>query len=171
MSGDWTDDSGHDYILPFSRAVRFHGHVCPGLAIGYYASNIAMRWLYGEKAPEDEVVAVIETAGCPVDAVQVITGCTTGKGNLVVHDSGRLVFTFLLRGRGKGVRISLKPEYGVDRLDPGLAAISAKISSGTATNTELDEFRERVEAVCRAILGGSGGEMFDIRPCNDDLPR
>jgi len=62
------------------RAVQFHGHWCPGLATGIRAAELALREI-GHEADE-EVVAVVETDMCGVDAIQFLTGCTFGKGNL-----------------------------------------------------------------------------------------
>ena len=153
---------GH-YVVPFSQAVKFHGHICPGLAIGFYASHMAMRWLAGEKSPDDETYAVLESCGCGADAVQAITGCTIGKGNLVIHDLGKQVFTFGIRGRPQAIRIALRPEYTPDHRDSGLLELSNKVSSGEASVEEIVELRRRIEGVCRAILESPGEAVFDIR--------
>jgi formylmethanofuran dehydrogenase subunit E len=69
------------------ETTNFHGHWCPGLAIGIRASE----WVLKEmgKAPDEEIVAVVETDMCGVDAVQYLTGCTFGKGNLIHKDYGK----------------------------------------------------------------------------------
>ena len=53
-------------------AVAFHGHWCPGLALGVRAAELALEEV-GPSGDED-VVAVTETDMCAVDAVQVLTG-------------------------------------------------------------------------------------------------
>ncbi|HEX2027481.1 MAG TPA: FmdE family protein, partial [Nitriliruptorales bacterium] len=65
-----------------ARVVDFHGHLCPGLAMGIQAARFALDEI-GPHAQDEEVVAVTETDMCGVDAVQVLTGCTFGKGNLI----------------------------------------------------------------------------------------
>lgn len=154
---------GGHYVVPFSQAVKFHGHICPGLAIGYYASHVAMRWLAAEKSPDDEVYAIIESTGCGADAVQAITGCTTGKSNLIIYDYGKQVYTFGIRGSPKAIRIALRPEFTIDRLDPGLQELREKVSSGHATIEEVDELRRRIERICRAILESPGESVFDVK--------
>ncbi len=62
---------------------RFHGHMCPGLAMGIRAAEVALTEI-GPHAEDEEVVAVVETDMCGVDAIQALTGCTFGKGNLHV---------------------------------------------------------------------------------------
>lgn len=104
------------------KAVEFHGHLCPGLAIGYRASEAAMQEIGISRAYDEELVCVVENDSCSVDAVQFLTGCTFGKGNLVFKDHGKQVFTFAPRRRpGRAVRVSLKagaiPPPGED-VDP-----------------------------------------------------
>ena len=64
------------------RAREFHGHLCAGLTIGIRASQIALREI-GPHSADEEVVAIVETDMCAVDAIQLLTGCTFGKGNLI----------------------------------------------------------------------------------------
>ena len=88
----------------------FHGHWCPGLAIGLRAGEYVINNL--GRADDEEVVALVETDMCAVDAIQVLTNCTFGKGNLKFRDHGKLAFTFFRRKDGKGVRLV----FDADRL-------------------------------------------------------
>lgn len=88
-----------------ARIVEFHGHSCPGLAIGIRASELAIREL-GSPDKADMVV-VTECDMCGVDAIQCLTGCTFGKGNLIHRDYGKMAFSFYDRRSGKGVRMVL----------------------------------------------------------------
>ena len=91
------------------RIVDFHGHLCPGLAMGIQAAQIALREI-GAHAKDEEVVAVVETDMCGVDAIQFLTGCTFGKGNLIHRDWGKNAFSFFRRSDGRAIRISLRPD-------------------------------------------------------------
>jgi len=82
----------------FKRCAAFHGHVCPGLSIGFRAAKAGMRYLQAMRAEDEELVAVVETDACSADAVQVLTGCTFGKGNFIYKDYGKMVG----EGRRKG---------------------------------------------------------------------
>ena len=95
--------------IPFEEVAAFHGHVCPGLAIGYVMSRAALRALADERAEDEELVAVVENDACGVDAVQYLTGCTFGKGNLIFRDYGKQVYTFYHRASGKAVRVTQAP--------------------------------------------------------------
>ena len=94
-------------IPDFEDVVAFHGHACPGLAFGFRASLAALAEL-GERSEDEELVALVENRSCAVDAIQVVTGCTLGKGNLILPDYGKQVYTFLKRPSGQGVRIVVK---------------------------------------------------------------
>jgi formylmethanofuran dehydrogenase subunit E len=102
----------------FEDCVRFHGHACPGLALGYRVAKFALGRL-GERARDEELVAIVENDSCAVDAIQVITGCTFGKGNLVFRDYGKQVYTFLTRPSGQALRVVIDwnapPETDAER--------------------------------------------------------
>ena len=84
---------------------QFHGHKCPGLAIGYRAAVLAMEKLgLSEGSQDEELVCISENDACGVDAIQVITGCTAGKGNLIFHMTGKEAYSFYCRKSGKSIR-------------------------------------------------------------------
>jgi formylmethanofuran dehydrogenase subunit E len=95
----------------WDKCVAFHGHECPGLAIGFRASQIAAKMLGEEMSAlkDEEIVCDTENDACGVDAVQVLTGCTIGKGNLIYRATGKMAFTFFCRTSGKNIRVVLKP--------------------------------------------------------------
>jgi len=92
----------------WQRCVEFHGHACPGLAIGFRACEAAKQAMDIHFSQDEELVCVTENDACGVDAVQVLTGCTFGKGNLIYRDVGKMAFTFFDRHTGKGVRVVFK---------------------------------------------------------------
>jgi formylmethanofuran dehydrogenase subunit E len=66
------------------------------------------------KAHDEELVAIVENDACGVDAVQVLTGCTFGRGNLIFHDYGKSAYTFFSRRTGAGVRVVWKEPQATD---------------------------------------------------------
>ena len=94
------------------KAIDFHGHWCPGLAIGVRAAQWALQEM--GKAPDEEIVAVVETDMCGVDAIQALMGCTFGKGNLIHRDYGKTAFAFYRRRDGKSVRLVFNPAIYAD---------------------------------------------------------
>lgn len=92
----------------WNKCVEFHGHACGGLAIGYRMSHIIMERMNLTFSADEEVVCVTENDACCLDAVQVISGCTMGKGNLILRPTGKTAFTFFSRKTGQRLRILLK---------------------------------------------------------------
>ena len=82
--------------------IAFHGHSCPGLTIGIRASELAIKKMDIQNA--ENPLCVTETDMCGVDAIQFLTGCSFGKGNLIHKDYGKSAFTFYDRDTHKGFR-------------------------------------------------------------------
>lgn len=53
----------------FKGCAEFHGHVCPGLAIGFKAAEVLRARLGATRAPDEELVAIVETDACGADAI------------------------------------------------------------------------------------------------------
>jgi formylmethanofuran dehydrogenase subunit E len=155
-------------IDDFQKCADFHGHVCPGLAIGYQAAKAGIAWLSENRARDEEIVAIVETDACGSDAVQVLTGCTFGKGNFIYKDHGKQAFTFMSRKSGKGVRIAMKP--GVIGLDERHQKLLGKVMDGSATEEELEEFWVIHRRKSLEILEKSPEALFTIKAVDIPLP-
>ncbi len=122
------------------KSIRFHGHQCPGLAVGIRVSEVVLREL-GKPARDEEMVAIVENNSCGVDAIQLLTGCTFGKGNLVFNDFGKSVYTFINRETNKALRISIKKDaYDTDEEHRNLFA---KVRDKSATEAERELFTQK----------------------------
>jgi formylmethanofuran dehydrogenase subunit E len=134
------------------EVVDFHGHLCPGVAIGYRAARAAMDSMGLSRAYDEELVCVVENDSCSVDAVQYMTGCTFGKGNFIFNDYGKQVFTFASRQRpGRAVRISLRP----DAIPP--------------PGEDVDPVKRREEALGR-LLTAPVEELYYVDEIDFELP-
>jgi formylmethanofuran dehydrogenase subunit E len=81
----------------------FHGSLAPGLIIGGFIVDLALKHL-----PEGEFFdAICETPICLPDAVQILTPCTIGNGWLKILDFGRFAVTMYEKQSGWGVRVYL----------------------------------------------------------------
>ncbi|MHA1669436.1 MAG: FmdE family protein [Promethearchaeota archaeon] len=89
------------------KATIFHGHICPGVALGVLVAKYALENGF-EHSPDEELVAIVENNNCSIDALQAILSTTYGKGNLVHRDYGKNNFTLFSRKAKKGVKLSLK---------------------------------------------------------------
>ncbi len=92
------------------KAIEFHGHSCPGLAIGVIAAKYVLD--HGNDfSVDEELVAIVENDNCSVDGLQALLGITFGKGNLLYKDYGKNSFTIFNRTQNKAVRLSLKGDF------------------------------------------------------------
>lgn len=89
----------------WDKCVAFHGHACPGLALGVRLCEFVRQRLGTDYAPDEELVCVAETDSCPVDAVQAVLGCTVGKGNLLYRPTGKTAYSFYNRSTGESFRV------------------------------------------------------------------
>ncbi len=125
------------------KCVEFHGHLCPGLIYGYMVARAAMDLLKLNRSRDEEVVAISENDSCAVDALQILLGTSIGKGNLILKDYGKNVYTILNRQNKKAYRFSRKKHYqyqGKSRDE--FFQLDAAISSGTAS--EKDKQRHKM---------------------------
>lgn len=147
--------------------VKFHGHVCPGLALGYRVSALALKEL-GRKSMDEEIVAIVENNSCAVDAVQVMTGCTFGKGNLIFKDYGKQVYTFIKRPSGKAVGISIDwtppPETEKQK------EIWQRYIKGDHSAKVLRSIHQRKAKKIESILKASDKDLFKIKHLKIPLP-
>lgn len=154
----------------YDDAVAFHGHTCPGLALGCRAAQYAMDALMAGRSEDEELVCVVENDACGVDAVQVIAGCSVGKGNLILRDFGKHAYTFFDRRYNRAIRLVQRPEPVAGRIDPGAAALRAKVAGGTATREEAAELEQRQAAIIEKILAMPVEELFIIREVDYVIP-
>ena len=150
------------------KTVAFHGHMCPGLAIGIRAAEVALKEI-GPHAHDEEVVAVVETDMCGVDAIQFLTGCTFGKGNLIHLDYGKNSFTFYRRSDGKGIRLVTRRQ-ALDEPDPEWEILRNRLGEANLTQEERDRFRQLHEARSKKILDLPLKNLFEIKEPQDKIP-
>ena len=162
------DEGEEPAILPFSEVVRFHGHLCPGVTLGYCASEIALRELYSGRDVDEQLVAIVENDACGIDAIQAVTGCTLGKGNLIFHDYGKHVYTFINRATKDAVRISLKERKTDD--DAAQKAIQDRIRNGRASPDDKLALKRLRQEKIDAMLTGDPGKYFDVKHVKVEIP-
>ena len=126
----------------WSDCAAFHGHECGGLTIGYKAALYAIELLGLEFSGDEEVCCISENDACGVDAIQVMLGCSAGKGNLMFHLTGKQAFNIYERRSGKSVRLVLRDRpVGMSR-----------------------------EESFRYLQSREPAELFDVKPVSIPLP-
>lgn len=95
--------------------LKFHGHKCPAMPMGLRVGAAAMNKLGIERTGDGEWLALVEIgenhcATCFADGVQVITGCTLGKGNIKKLGYGKWGLILINKKTQKAVRVVPKGE-------------------------------------------------------------
>ena len=95
--------------------LTLHGHRCPAMPMGLRAGAAAMNALGVQRATDGQLVALVEIgerhcATCFADGVQVITGCTLGKGNIHKLHVGKWGLTLIHKESGRAVRVVPRAE-------------------------------------------------------------
>ncbi len=147
-------------------AVQFHGHLCPGLALGFRVAKAALRELKADRPQDEELVAVVENDSCAVDAIQFITGCTFGKGNLIFRDYGKHVYTFYNRRTGQGVRIS--EDYRGFDADQRFVELKKREEAGEDVGRERHGYMMEKAA---AILRAEESDIMTVTPLTERPPQ
>ncbi|MGH9183510.1 MAG: FmdE family protein [Acidimicrobiales bacterium] len=148
--------------------VRFHGHMCRGLAMGIRAAEVALAEI-GPHSADEEVVAIVETDMCGVDAVQFLTGCTFGKGNLVHRDHGKNAYTFVRRSDGRAVRVSTRPGAWGAR-EPEWEALFARVRAGMATPEERQRFWAQQQERSEHLLSVPVEDLYAVEEVAVEVP-
>ena len=154
-----------NYDDDLRETIQFHGHLCPGLALGYRVAKAALRELNAERPQDEELVAVVENDSCAADAIQFVTGATFGKGNLIFRDYGKHVYTFFNRRTGKGVRIA--EDFRGFESDSRYGELKKRQQEGEDVSREMTEFKmDKVAAILRA----DDKDFLKIEPASTPLP-
>jgi formylmethanofuran dehydrogenase subunit E len=150
------------------KVIEFHGHSCPGLMIGIRAAELAQSKL--GPADEADLVSVVETDMCGVDAIQFLLSTTFGKGNLVHRDYGKMAFSFFNRKTGEGFRAVLNPKTQ-DSVYPELRTLMKKIIDGTATEEEKARSDQLRADMKKVYMNESLENMFSVETLKSGEPR
>lgn len=157
-----TNITMHKFSDDLNRCVNFHGHFCPGLAYGYIIANESLKLLGVNRAEDEEIVLVSECDSCTVDAFQIILGTTIGKGNLIIKDNGKNVYTVYSRKTKKSFRFSKKSSYEYKGMHKDkFMNLERKIKNKTANN--LEKKQHKLLKGCD-IVDRKCEELFDISP-------
>lgn len=90
---------------------KFHGHKCPAMPNGLRVGAAAMNALGVERTGDSALHAMLDLgdnhcATCFADGIQVITGCTFGKGNIEKTHKGKWALTLIDKKTNRAVRVT-----------------------------------------------------------------
>ncbi|MBK7770992.1 MAG: tRNA CCA-pyrophosphorylase [bacterium] len=104
-----------DPKLFLEAGMQFHGHKCPAMPMGLRVGAAAMNALGVGRAKDGQLLALLELgeehcATCFADGVQMITGCTFGKGNIKKLHYGKWAVTLVDVANNRAVRVTPKAD-------------------------------------------------------------
>jgi len=148
--------------------IAFHGHNCPGLAIGIRVAEYVKKEF--PDTPSAALVCITETDMCAVDAIQYLIGCTYGKGNLIHKDYGKTAFSFYDRESNKGIRFLLRPDCRGENYWV-LADMMAEKSAGVISKEDDQKLFEQRILLEKRFMSLSLEDMFSIEKLQTRPPR
>ena len=94
----------------YKIGLALHGHKCPAMPLGLRAGEVAMQLLGVQHSSDGGLTALVEIdhnhcSTCFADGVQVVTGCTFGKGNIRSLGYGKFALTLIDNKTKRSVRI------------------------------------------------------------------
>ena len=104
------------------KAGQIHGHLCPGLALGVYASRLIVRDLLNQGKDLTKYTLTTYMQNCLVDGIMFITGATPGSKRFFMLPENQMRFTLLdEKGSGWDMRLSSESKSYMDEsIDPDL---------------------------------------------------
>jgi len=94
---------------------KFHGHKCPAMPNGLRVGAAALNKLGVSRTGDSNIHVILELgdnhcATCFADGIQVITGCTLGKGNIEKSYKGKWGITLIDKATNRAVRVTPRAE-------------------------------------------------------------
>jgi len=155
----------------FQQLVAFHGHLCLDIALGYRVAKAAMRALSCERPSDEELVTVVENDSCSVDAIQTITGCTFGKGNLVYQPYGKAAYTVYDRRTHRAVRVYCHFWRDFDTGEGrGFMDLMNRALGGEGTPEDRERFQTTMREISCRILDMPEARLFTLTPVSGPPP-
>lgn len=157
---------GKYITLGIKDVKKFHGEICPGVALGYRACQIALSQLYpGQIAPRGDQFVVCGVArACPADSISFITGARYAKGsdgafngNLAFDESaGKSSYIFASMTSGKAIKLNNKFEFSKEFEE-------AKAKKDTDPEAKA-MFLKMSKCLSQKILTAPDKEIFEAIP-------
>lgn len=160
------------------NAIAFHGHLCPMSVLGARMGLFAMRKLSVKRATGIKLIGIVYNDLCAVDGFQFVTGCTTGKGTLIVRDYGMLSADLFDVDAKRGIHVSLKTPSELPEMMRHALGYGAKMHSFVKRSFDSEEGRKnalrKLNADARKIVTSleniTDEELFNARNIEFSAP-
>lgn len=143
-------------IPDFDTIAKAHGHVCPGIALGYKIAVLAAAWA----GTETEITVLSHTQRCPLDALRYIFDLKSHPDRLIIENTNTGSY-ILTKPDGSKLFIDEVPDTKLTSDE--LHQLKVKETARTATPDESDRLQEiRLEMV-KIMLATPNEQLFTVR--------
>ena len=116
-----TEENTDDFDMLLQKAAGLRGHLCIGLPLGLKMARMGLKLLnMTEDERSENLVVFVENDKCPVDAIQIATGCSAGSRRLRIMLYGKSAATFIDRTTGKGYRVLSRKDLMARAIELGV---------------------------------------------------
>lgn len=141
---------------------KFHGHKCPAMPNGLRAGAAAMNALGVERTGNSDLYAFLDLgenhcATCFADGIQVITGCTLGKGNITKTNKGKWAVTLVDKKTNRAVRVTPKAEA---MMSSKKTEFFTRYREKGVPPTEVPD--EVVEPLVQMVMNAPDGQILSV---------
>jgi formylmethanofuran dehydrogenase subunit E len=153
-----------------SAGLLLHGHKCPAMPLGLRAGAAALDALGVERATDGQLEAILELGDahcshCFADGVQMITGCTFGKGNIRKRGYGKFGLTLVDRATGNRVRVAPRAEIQMgSRQSPFFLEYRRKGVPASQVPAEV------VEPLIQKVMNAPVDQLLKVEPVEAGSP-
>ena len=95
---------------PWELVIDFHGHTCPGIALGYRIAQLAQREMGIRPTPDSECLVKAYTQSCAIDAFQVLNHATIGRRTLILEEMEKHMYEFHFTGTEEILVFTISPD-------------------------------------------------------------
>ncbi|MBC7341865.1 MAG: formylmethanofuran dehydrogenase subunit E family protein [Clostridia bacterium] len=155
-AGNWWQLGGMLVPADLLGLAYFHGHLCPDLALGYRAVKIAEKRLGFNRRQAFMQTVRVSPNSPAVDAVQYLTGCTIGKGNLIVEDGREQSYCFI-NPLGQICLVARQEALAKSLV---MVDLEAKLCRDHIRETELYQYQFELNQLIERILQVPDGFLF-----------
>lgn len=94
---------------PWEQVIDFHGHTCPGIALGFRVAQLAQREMGARPTPHSDCLVKAFTQSCALDAFQILNRATIGRRTLILEETKQPIYQFHYTGTQEILQITLSP--------------------------------------------------------------
>jgi formylmethanofuran dehydrogenase subunit E len=139
-------------VFTLKQAIDFHGHLGPylvlGLLMGKYAlSELRARQHFGLRVKVWG--AKDKPRSCLIDGLQLSTGCTYGKGNIVKYNGAVVKVNFYNRDTKEGIDLLLSDEV-IKKLEKAIDRPSSEMLAREIYKTKPERLFIKLQSQTKA---------------------